>query len=195
MRAIKTLSDVQIVLNQHDNFITKFNSTSVNRNGLKFTGNGNGTDPQDYITLSQQTTAINNIVNATTSPTVQHYTMVFTEDGVVSTGMQIPAFLAAYERTGLPIAVKVFAIGSPSGGNLTVNIYAGLTLTTGQNILTTDLIFPPGTQSVVTSSNFINPLPYIGTNYMVFPVITNGAGASAVTIEVILKRSLNAQQG
>lgn len=197
MRAIKTLSDVQIVLNAHDNFINSFNSQSINRNGLKLTGNGNATQPQDYTTLSQVNTAIAAATQApSTSGGQQHYTMVWTEDGIVTTGQQLCAFIAGYQRTGLPVAVKILAIGSPSGGNLTVNIFAGITITgangTGGNILASDIVFPPGASTPVSSSNFVNPIPYIGTDYIVYPVITNGAGASAVTIEVILKRSANA---
>jgi hypothetical protein len=105
--------------------------------------------------------------------------------------MQIPAYIPSPERTGLPIAVKVLAIGSPSGGNLTVNIYAGTTLTNGGPILASDLIFPAGSSAVVTSSNFVNPIPYFSTNLIIYPMITNGAGASAVTIEIFVKRSAN----
>jgi hypothetical protein len=192
MRAVKNLSDVQIVLNGHDNFINNFKASSVDRSGLKFTGNGDGTQPQDYVTLKQLNNAIANVPNANASTGTQHYTAVWTEDGVVTTGQQFPAFVAGYQRTGLPIGVKVIAVGQPSGGNLTVNIYCGISVSGGINILANDLIFPPGQTVVASSSNFVNPVPYIGTDFIVYPVITNGAGASVVTIELILQRSTNA---
>lgn len=192
MRAINNLSDVQIVLNQHDNFISNVQSKDLDRKGLKLVNTGNAINPQDYVPLSQVQSLIASSTVAAAVKSQQHYTMVWTEDGVVTTGQQLCAFIAGYQRTGLPIAVKVLAIGSPSGGVLTVNILAGISLSTLAPILAADLIFPPGNSTPVSSSNFVNPVPYIGTNYIVYPVITNGAGASSVTIEVILQRSANA---
>lgn len=192
MRAIKTLSDVQLVLNQHDNFINNFGSKDVDRKGLKIVNNGDGKNPQDYVTLVQMQTAINMATAPATSKSKQHYTMVWTEDGTVITGQQIPGFIAGYERSGLPIGAKVLAINGPSTGNLTVNFMAGVNLTSMVKLLVADIIFPPGQQSAVSSSNFVNPIPYIGTDFIVFPVITNGAGAGVVTLELLLERSKNA---
>lgn len=191
MRAIKTLSDVQIVLNQHDTLLNNLTSKDIDRKGLKITGAGNGTNQQDYVTLSQIQSLISQSQQSPTNPSIQHFGIVFTEDGVVTTGMQIPAYIPSPERTGLPIACKVLAIGPPSGGNLTVNFYVGTDLTTGKNLLAADIIVPPGTASIVTSSNFINPVPYFGTNTIIFPVITNGAGASVVTMEIFVKRGVS----
>jgi hypothetical protein len=188
MRAINNLSDVQIVLNQHDTALSNIASKDIDRKGLKITGAGNGTNQQDYVTLSQMQAAITTAQQSPTNPSIQHFGIVFTEDGIVTTGMQIPAYIPSPERTGLPIACKVLAIGPPSGGNLTVNFYVGTDLTTGKSLLASDIIVPPGTAMIVTSSNFINPIPYFGTNTIIYPVITNGAGASVVTMEIFVKR-------
>ena len=192
MRAIKTLSDVQIVLNQHDNFINSFTAKDVDRKGLKLVNNGDAINGQDYTTLSQVTTAIASAQQGPSGNSKQHYTMVWTEDGTVVTGQQLPAFIAGFQRTGLPIGAKVLAINAPSPGNLTVNFKVGINLSQMKSILATDLAFTPGQQMVSSSSNFINPVPYIGTNYIVFPVITNAQGAGGVTFELILERSANA---
>lgn len=188
MRAINNLKDVQIVLNQHDNFISGFNSQSIDRRGLKFTNNGLGKDPLDLATISQLPVippSVNTVVQ-------QYYTIVWTQAGSINTGDTIPAFIAGYERTGIPIAVKAVAISAPSS-DCTLNIYVGSDTVSGLNILTTDLVIPAGSQVVSSSSNFILTLPYVGTNFIVYPVIINGGGAAVVTIEVILKRTNNAQ--
>ena len=188
MRAINNLKDVQIVLNQHDNFINNFGSQSIDRHGLKFTNNGVGKDPLDLATVSQLPVipaAVNTIAQ-------QYYTIVWTQAGAINTGDIIPAFIAGYERTGIPIAVKAVAISAPSS-NCTLNIYVGSDTVSGLNILSTDLVIPAGSKVVASSSNFILTLPYVGTNYIVYPVITSGGGAAVVTIEVILKRTNNAQ--
>lgn len=188
MRAVTNLKDVQLVLNAHDTFINTFKSQSINRQGLKLTNNGNATDPQDYVTLSQ-------IPAPVTPPNVavnSYYTAVFTQSGIINTGDVIPAFIAGFERTGLPISVKMLAITPPTT-TCTINIAVGADAAHTQNILAQDLTFPIGGVLVVSSSNFINPLPYVGTNFVMYPVITNGGGAGVVTIEIILQRSQNAQ--
>jgi hypothetical protein len=188
MRAIHNLSDVQLVLNAHDTFINKFNSQSINRQGLKLTNNGKATDPGDYVILSQlptPTTPVNPAVN-------QYYTAVFTQSGIINTGDVIPAFIAGFERTGLPVAVKVVALTPPTS-TCTINIAVGAGVGLMQNILAADLSIPIGSNVVISSSNFINPVPYVGTNFIMYPVITSGGGAGVVTIEIVLQRSQNAQ--
>lgn len=188
MRAINNLSDAQLVLNSHENFINNFNAKSIDRRGLKLVNNGDATDPQDYVTLKQ----LPSLISTPQPQQDQHYTAVFTQDGIINTGDIIPAFIAGYERTGTPVAVKIFARQAPSGGNATINIYVGADGVSGQNILANDLILPNGSLAVASSSDFIPALPYVGMNFVVYPVITNGASAAIVTIELILKRTKNA---
>lgn len=193
MRAINNLSDVQIVLNQLNNFVDKFNSKSIDRSGLKFTNNGAATDPGDYVILSQLPS-----LNETSSTSEQHYTAVFSDSGVVGTGDIIPVFVAGFERTGYPVAVNIAVSplgAAPSTGNLTINIFVGRNVSgtiQGQNILKTDLSLSQGTFGPISASNFISNVPYLGQGFVMYPVITNGAGAAVVTIGVILKRSKNA---
>jgi len=193
MRAINDLKDVQLVLNGLNNFVDKFNSKSIDRKGLKFTNNGPATDPGDYVILSQLPSLVN-----TSNDNEQHYTAVFSDSGVVGTGDVVPAFIAGFERVGFPVAVNmvVHPLGSaPSTGDLTINIFVGRNISgiiTGQNILKTDLTLPQGTFGPVSASNFIQNVPYVGDKFVVYPVITNGAGAAVVTIGVVLRRSKNA---
>lgn len=183
MRQIKNMSDVQIVLKELTQWKDRQTSKNQDLNGLKIQNASPGTEPNDYVTLSQLQQA-----TTPTSQNNQNFSIPFSSVGVVSAGQLSAPFIVGTDRVGNPTAVSVAVptiAQAPAGVPLIVNLALN-----GVNMLVTNLVLPVGQEGPVSSSQFISPLPKLAAGMKLVPVIIQGGGALYVTIQLFVVRIL-----
>ena len=178
MRVAKSLQDVNIILKQ----ILDRNATKDTKNndmrGLKIINASPGTDPNDYVTLSQLTQA------TTVAPTTNNYFSIpFSSSGVVAVGDLVPPYNPGTGRTGKPYEVILSATVAAVSQDLKANVEIN-----GTKILSQDIDLPVGQTTAVSSSNFIANLPMVSKLCTIIPVITQADGTSAaVTVTLVVQ--------
>lgn len=184
MRAIRTLSDVQIVLRELSTRLDTIEGKDWDRHGLKISNVGKGTNPDDVLIVSQLPPPPPPIQH---NP--QHFAIVFSTTGPVSVGTTISApYVPGEYRTGIPIWVRIAMVIAPTGGNFTGNIQWKRKGGTYINILTQDIVIGPGQFGPVKSVNLINPVPFFDTDDSIIPTCTVASGASLVSYTIGVER-------
>jgi hypothetical protein len=188
-KQIKTLEDAQKAINELYNRLELQRTKDWDFTGLKIKNAGDGVDPTDYVTLQQLPSLKNQEVIDN-----DYYTIVFSKDGIVTTGEESPGFIIGNGREGVPTQVWVVCEpgNEPSGGPLTINVswtyidaITGLDVTT--NLLSVDLSLPSATSQRVFSSNFISPAPRLGNGAKINKVIVAGNNAGYVSVGLVVK--------
>lgn len=177
MRTVKTIADVQIVLNELLDFKAKLLTKSWDLRGLRITNAGVSVDPQDYVTKGE----LQQFVSARV-PQDQYYTQVFSVSSAPADGEFSPPFVVQAGREGYPYFAWVAAINAPSSAICKVNIQLA-----GTNILSSDLQLPIGAQGPVSSAQFINPKPKIGTKAFMNAVVNKAGGVSLLSIGLVIQ--------
>lgn len=177
MRIVKTIGDVQIVLNQLLDWKSKLESKSWDMHGLRITNAGVSIDPQDYVTKSELKSYIGAVPVVDTT-----YTQVFSLSSSPSDGEVSPPFVVQKGREGFPIVAWVAAINAPSTAICKVNIQYG-----GNSILPVDLELPIGSSGPVSTSTFVDPRPKLGTTSFMNAVVTTSGGVSLISIGLVIQ--------
>lgn len=179
MRAIKSLADVQIVLNKILNRNDQHDSSNVNRKGLRLINNGDAVDPQDYVTLKQLQSS-----QIPATPGNDYFSIPFSKDTVVAAGDLTIPYNPGIGRTGQPYQVILDALVPPVTSPLTMNFQIN-----GLSILAHDISFPVGGTAAVTSSDFIQGLPMLSVGCRLVPLVTAADGQTAnVTITLLVQK-------
>lgn len=184
MREIKTLDDATIVIKELAQWKDRLSSKNQDFKGLKIQNAGEGTEPNDYVTLSQ----LQQAVTPSAAPN-QNFSIPFSAPGPVTTGQISPPFIVGTDRVGNPTSISVAVTSvsqAPATGPLIVNLNLN-----GIPMLATNLSLPVGNEGPVSSSMFITPLPKLSAGSKIVPVIISGGGASYVTIQLYVVRILS----
>ena len=178
MRVAKSLSDVNIILKS----ILDRNSTKDTKNndmhGLKIVNASPGTDPSDYVTLSQLQS-----VTQQAPTTNDYFSIPFSNGGVVAVGDLIPPYNPGTGRTGKPYEIILSASVAAVSQDLKANVQIN-----GVSILATPIDLPIGQTAAVSSSDFISNLPMVSKLCTITPIIVQADGTSAaVTITLVVQ--------
>lgn len=193
MRIVKSLSDVQTVLNQLLDWQTQIQTKNQDFHQLKITNAADGTDPRDYVTLeqlTQSTTTTNDITKVIqANQQDEFYTIVFSKDGTVVTGEASPAFIVGNGRAGSPTQAWVSCEEAPTSDVLSINFqitsYAVDNTPTLTTLLVNPLIIPIGSTLRVFGTLFNSVNFGIGTK--ITKVIVTGGNAAEVSMGVVVK--------
>ncbi len=177
MRAVKTIADVQKVLNELLDFKGKLESNSWDMHGLRITNAGNSKDQQDYVCKSE----LQQFVTAAV-PKEQFYTQVFSVSSSPADGESSPPFVVQSGREGYPFIAWVAAINGPTSAICKVNIQYG-----GTKILSSDLQLAIGSQGPVSTSQFTNPKPKLATNSFLNAIVDISGGVSLLSIGLVIQ--------
>ena len=187
MRVIKDIDDANTVAKQLLDHKSRLETKDWDRHGLQIKNNADATDPQDYVTLRQ----LPKIPPAIDVPD-QHYAIVFSFDGQVVDAQTSPPYQVAQERIGIPLRVKASADNAPNVADAFVQVQINSDVTGDPtkyvNMLQNSLKIPLGSNKMAVSSNFIIPLPKLGTNFKIRPQIVTAGGMGVVTITLVVKR-------
>lgn len=152
---------------------------NLNMHGLGINNLAPGVQPTDAVIVSQLPKPA-----APTTPPLQHYTIVFSNDGTPTVGAAAPPFMVQVDRTGIPTQVWVACIGAPTGSPATFNVQRN-----GVNILSTPLSLPVGSL-VATSSQFSIPVPQFGAADIIVPYVIAANNVSQVSIGIVIQRTM-----
>lgn len=178
MRAIKNLSDVQIVLKQLLDWQSSFPNGQIDFKKNQIVNAGLAVNPNDYVVFSQLP-----VVPSVQPPPVQHYSMVW-NFSQASNGMKFSPFIGSSERAGKCVWVKCACSVPPSGGAFEFNI-----LRNGVAVLNGNVSLGSGNAGPVTSSVWVTNLAKVGNNDVWVPNVINAHGASFGTIQVYVERT------
>jgi hypothetical protein len=178
VRIVKDIPDIQRALNDLFGWKDRLSTKPWDFHQLRITNAAPGVDPNDYAILSQ----IPTVPKQVAAP-VPPYTIVFESGTIITAGSNVsPGFVAYRGRTGIPLAVWVWATNLPTTGPLTVNVQIN-----GQQLLDSDLSLNVGDTVPAVSSTFAAPnqkLPYLG---IVKPIIVAAGGAGLASIGVVIQ--------
>lgn len=186
MIAVRSLSDVQIVLRNHDTQLNTLRSKDLDLTGRRVINAGDGVAQTDYVTLRQLPTG----GGTSPSPADQNLAIVFAFGSVMPQGTLISApYVPGEFRTGIPQWVRLVAMTAPTGGNLSCNIlWQRQGAASGIPILTSDVILTAGMIGPIKVTNFISPVPQFDADDILLPTCENSASAGWVSIIVGVKR-------
>ena len=204
MRAIKTLADVQIVLNQLLNWQTNKDSKDWDFNGLRIKNASASKDPNDYvirselhptalaappITSAPQTQAqVSNPPQQTSNGNAeQDYTIVFSVDAPAD-GYETPPYVGGRNRDGVFIDIWIASTGSPQTNPASINFNVN-----GQPLLTADIQLPINSMGPIHSSLLVSPLPVMGLDTRVTMKINAASGLTLVSGGIVVRRNQNAR--
>lgn len=179
MREIKTLSDATIVIKELAQWKDRLSSKNQNFNGLKIQNAGPGTEPNDYVTLSQLQQAV-----TPSAASAQNFSIPFSSSGPVTAGQIAAPYIVGSGRVGNPTAISVAVPSTdqaPSSAPLIINLAMN-----GVNMLSINLELAIGDEGPVSSSQFISPLPKLAIGNKLVPVIIQAGGAAYVTIQLFV---------
>lgn len=200
MRAIKTLADVQIVLNQLLSWQSNKDSKDWDFHGLRIKNASASVDASDYVIRSelhptalaapQQSSApktvaqVNNPpIPVPTSPAEQDYTIVICSDAPAD-GYESPPFIGGRKRDGVFIDAWVACTGAPSGTTALINWKLN-----GNLLLSQDIQIPAGSLGPVHTSFFVSPLPVMGFDTRITLKVNQAAGITLVSGGLVVRRN------
>lgn len=200
MRSIKTLADVQIVLNQLLNWQSNKDSKDWDFHGLRIKNASASVDANDYvirselqpnalaappISASPKTPAqVNNPpIAVPTSAPEQDYTIVICESAPAD-GFESAPFIGGRKRDGVFIDAWAACTGSPVVQPAKVNWNIN-----GNPLLSQDLEIPAGTFGPVHSSFFVSPLPVMGFDTRITFRVPKAAGMTLVSGGLVIRRN------
>lgn len=178
MRTIRDLRDAQLAITELLDWKERFQTKDLDLRQLRIRNAAPGVNPDDYVTVSQLPE-----FKPVEFDKTSYHTIVFSKDGVVSDTDIIPWYIVGRERDGVPVEVIVTARTAPSSGNLSINLQLN-----GNYILTDPIVLSSGQTGPIRSSSFINPLPILGYEHKLNPVILLAGGAGSVTVELVIRR-------
>lgn len=202
MRAIKSLSDVQIVLNQLLNWQSNKDSKDWDFNGLRIKNASASKDPNDYVIRSElhptalaapaisaapqtQTQASNPPPSGSIDEVEQDYTIVFSTD-VGADGYETPPYNGGKNRDGVFIDVWIAATGTPLVNPASINFNIN-----GKPLLTADIQLPAGSHGPIHSSLLVSPLPVMGLDTLVTMKINIASSVTLISGGVVVRRNNN----
>lgn len=200
MRAIKSLADVQIILNQLLNWQSNKDSKDWDFHGLRIKNASASVDPNDYVIRSElHPTALaapqisgspktqQQVSNPPPSPSVgeadQYYTIVFSTD-TATDGYETPPYNGGIHRDGVFVDIWVRATGTPLINPASINFKVNGTL-----LLVSDIQIPAGSHGPIHSSQFVSPLPVMGYDTAVTMKINTASAISLVSGGIVVRRN------
>lgn len=200
MRAIKSLADVQIVLNQLLNWQSNRDSKDWDFHGLRIKNASASVDPSDYVVRSElqpnalaappassapQTPAqvANPPIPAPTSAPEQDYTIVITESSPTD-GFESAPFIGGRKRDGIFIDCWVACTSAPLGNPAKINFKIN-----GKFLLSQDVQIPAGTLGPVHTSFFASPLPVMGFDTRITLKINQANGMLLISGGLVVRRN------
>ncbi len=121
----------------------------------------------------------------------QHYQIVYSTPGDITTGSNVcAAYDVGIDRDGTPLEANISAITAPTGTSIAVNFlrYRG---TATDTLLSSDLVLPAGTSSMVVSSAFNGGmgLQYLDRVVLKVNRVGSTTPGSLVTVGLVVKRA------
>lgn len=204
MRAIKSLADVQIILNQLLNWQSNKDAKDWDFHGLRIKNASPSKDPSDYVIRSElQPTALaappvssapQTAAQVSNPPTPisrgeedQYYTMVFSVDAPTD-AYETPAFGGGINRDGVFIDIWVTANVGPFVTPASINFKVN-----GSLLLTNDVQIPVGSTAMIHSSQMVSPLPVMGFDTKVTMIINTASGVTFLSGGIVVRRNKNAR--
>jgi hypothetical protein len=185
MRRVTDLSQIQNVVRQTQNAFNKISTHDWDRSGTRLTNNAPGVNPNDYVIMAQLPT-----IPAATPVANQHYTIVFSNQGVPGIGDAFPEYVVGSNRIGTPTEVWIRGKVSPVGGPFTVTVTKN-----NINILTTNLILPATQSGPVYQYNFTLPIPNFGKGDVIGGSVVTANNVSVWSVGVVVQiQPSNGQQ-
>lgn len=183
MRAIKSLDDVQIVLRDLLDFKRRVETQNFNMHGNKVVNAAAGTDPNDYVVLSQ-------LPKQVPAPAQKdhHYTIVLSKDGIPNDGENTPPFYVQVDRVGIPTVAWVAVIGAPTSDATFQIKRIPADGSPAVNILAAPMPLLTGAFSN-TVSNFIIPVMQFARGDIVYGTVLVGGNSAQISMGVVVKRT------
>lgn len=120
----------------------------------------------------------------------QFYQIVFDSAGDISTGTLVaPAYDVGINRAGTPVEANISALIAPTGTSIAVNflVYSGTNTST---MLSSDLVLPAGTNSMVVSNAFqVNTLQYLDRVVLKVNRVGSTTAGSLVTVGLVVRKN------
>lgn len=200
MRAIKTLSDIQIVLNQLLNWQTNKDSKDWDFHGLRIKNASASVDPNDYVIRSElqpnalaappQSSApstpaqVNNPpIPSPISAAEQDYTIVISEP-VPTDGFESAPFIGGKNRDGVFIDAWVACTGAPLVNPAKINWNIN-----GTPLLSQDILIPAASLGPVHTSYFASPLPVMGYDTRITLKVNQANGITLISGGLVVRRN------
>lgn len=200
MRAVKTLADVQIVLNQLLNWQSNKDSKDWDFHGLRIKNASPSKDQNDYVVRSELHPTALAAPPVSSAPSTQaqvsnppppisageadqFYTIVFSIDSVVD-GYETPAFGGGRNRDGVFIDIWVTANAAPITNPASINFNVN-----GQPLLSEDIQIPVGSTSMIHSSKMVSPLPVMGFDTKVTMKINTASSVAFLSGGIVVRRN------
>lgn len=202
MRSIKSLADVQIVLNQLLNWQTNKDSKDWDFNGLRIKNASASKDPSDYVIRSElHPTALaapsisgapqtqTQVSNPPPGPNLesvdQYYTQVFSVDNPTN-GYETAPFCGGINRDGTFIDIWVASTGTPLINPASINFNVN-----GIPLLTADILLPANNHGPIHSSLYISPLPVFGFDTRVTMKVNTASSVTFLSGGIVVRRNKN----
>lgn len=207
MRAIKTLADVQIILNQLLNWQSNKDSKDWDFHGLRIKNASASKDSNDYVIRSELhptalaappvSNAPNTQAQVSNPPpsagsngggdAEQDYTIVFSIDGPTN-GYETPPYIGGRNRDGVFIDIWIAATGTPVINPTSINFNVN-----GQPLLSADIQLPANSSGPVHSSQLVSPLPVMGLDTRVTMKVNIASGVTFLSGGIVVRRNKNAR--
>lgn len=189
MRIVRSLPDVQKVLNELLDFKSRFETRDLDLGGRRVRNAGTSLDKDDYVTRKELPPPAPEIPGLVEQPC----TIYFSTDSTVTTGQNIPAAGCGRTIGFSPIEVWMYTKVAPTTADLVINVQLQQKNPLGPDItpfsiLDDDLTLSMGSVGLVSSRTLITPPPKFGEYSMIWPIIVSGGDAAVVTIGVVCKR-------
>lgn len=124
-------------------------------------------------------------VGSETIAGLDHYTIVFSKDGIIINGDAAAPFVVGTERAGHIVEVWLIADGQGTDTTaINISLTTGTTTTT---VLSSSLVLPTASQLPVYSTSFTTNT-VLARDMVVRPVIVNAGEAGLVSIGVVVRR-------
>lgn len=200
MRAIKSLADVQIVLNQLLNWQSNKDSKDWDFHGLRIKNASASVDPSDYVIRSElqqnalaappQSSApttvaqVNNPpIPGATAAAEQDYTVVICVDSPID-GYESAPYIAGRKRDGIFIDAWVACTAPPISSSANINFNLN-----GFQLLSQDIQIPAGSLGPVHSSFFVSPLPVMGFDTRLTLKCNVASGVTLLSGGIVVRRN------
>lgn len=207
MRAIRSLADVQVILNQLLSWQSNKDAKDWDFHGLRIKNASASKDPNDYVIRSElhptalvapPVTSAPQTQAQVSNPTPpssgnsgggdeQDYTIVFSVDGPTS-AYETPPYIGGRNRDGVFIDIWVAATGTPLINPASINFSIN-----NVPLLTSDLQLPANSHGPVHSSLFASPLPVMGLDTRVTMKVNTASGVTFLSGGIVVRRNKNAR--
>lgn len=140
--------------------------------------------PPDVLRTVYNKSKLYRVVLSSAATPADNYAIAFSSSlGQLQSDPGGDSFVIGLNRGGIPVEVKLYAVGPPVTTPLQVNLNIN-----GVPLLSSPISLNPGQSGPVTSTAFIG-FPALAYNGVVTPVVVQGSLSSAVVLELIVQKT------